>query len=64
MADPAPDDPADHAEDFARRWADRLDEYCVTRMEALGIPDDMDGERHPTIKADSFTRVSRSIPAS
>ena len=38
--DRAPKDPADHAQEFARRWADRLDEYCAVRMEELGIPQD------------------------
>lgn len=38
-----PPDPADHAADFARRYADRLDEYAATRMEALGIPPDQIG---------------------
>jgi hypothetical protein len=37
MAKP-PADAADHAQDFALRWADRLDEYCAVRMEELGIP--------------------------
>jgi hypothetical protein len=40
MPDTPPIDPADHAEDFAHRWADRLDEYCALRMQELGIPDD------------------------
>jgi hypothetical protein len=35
-----PPDSADHAQDFARRWADRLDEYCALRMEKLGIPEE------------------------
>ena len=39
-----PEDPADHAQDFARRWADRLDEYCALRMQELGIPEDMNGQ--------------------
>ena len=38
-----PADPADHAEDFACRWADKLDQYCVNRMQELGIPDDKNG---------------------
>ena len=38
MPDTPPQDPADHAKDFAHRWADRLDEYCAIRMEELGIP--------------------------
>lgn len=42
MPGPSPD-PADHAADFARRWADRLDEYCALRMEELGIPGDKIG---------------------
>lgn len=43
MADKPPPDPADHAEDFSRRWADQLDRYWVTRMQELGIPDDKNG---------------------
>ena len=39
MPETPPPDPADHAEDFAHRWADRLDEYCAVRMEELGIPE-------------------------
>ena len=38
-----PPDPADHAEDFADRWRDRLDECCAMRMEELGIPTDKIG---------------------
>lgn len=33
-----PTDPADHAEEFARDWADVLDPYCAVRMEELGVP--------------------------
>src|SRR6266550_6607585 len=40
MTERPPPDPADHAEDFARRWADRLDQYCALRMQELGIPED------------------------
>jgi hypothetical protein len=43
MTDKPPSDPADHAQEFSRRWADRLDEYCAVRMEKLGIPDDKTG---------------------
>lgn len=35
--------PAEHALDFSRRWAVRLDAYCAIRMEALGIPDTLIG---------------------
>jgi hypothetical protein len=45
MTDKPPADPADHAEDFAHRWAERLDEYCTIRMDELGIPSDKNGER-------------------
>jgi hypothetical protein len=38
-----PVDPAEHAEDFAHRYADRLEQYCALRMEALGIPVDKNG---------------------
>jgi hypothetical protein len=40
MTDKPPADAADHAQDFSRRWADRLDEYCALRMQELGIPED------------------------
>jgi hypothetical protein len=43
MSEQPPSDPADHAQDFANRWADRLDQYCVTRMHELGIPDHKNG---------------------
>jgi hypothetical protein len=36
--EPISADPADHAEDFAHRWADGLDRYVATRMDELGIP--------------------------
>src|SRR5947207_2267797 len=39
-----PENIADHAQDFAIRWADKLEEHCVLRMERLGIPDDMIGQ--------------------
>jgi hypothetical protein len=38
-----PSDPADHAEDFAHRWADRLDQHCALRMEDLGVPSERIG---------------------
>jgi hypothetical protein len=38
MNHPPSQDPADHAQDFARRYAEPLDEYCAVRMEELGIP--------------------------
>ncbi len=38
MTHKPPSDPADHASDFAKRYARELDEYYATRMEALGIP--------------------------
>jgi hypothetical protein len=44
MTEKPPADPAGHAQDFARRWADELEEYCTLRMEALGLPDDKIGE--------------------
>ncbi len=37
-------DPADHAEDFSRRWRDRLEEYCTLRMDGLGIHRALIGE--------------------
>jgi hypothetical protein len=47
MHEKPPTDPADHAEDFAHRWADKLDEYCTIRMNELGIPNDKNGEQDP-----------------
>ena len=38
-----PADPAEHAEDFAHRWADKLDEFAAVHMEELGIPKDRIG---------------------
>ncbi len=46
--DKPPSNPDDHAEDFAHRWADRLDEYCTIRMAELGIPDAKNGEADPS----------------
>lgn len=43
MPDVPPIDPADHAGDFANRYADRLDEYSAVRMEELGVPSDQIG---------------------
>jgi hypothetical protein len=43
MPDSPPAEPADHAHDFAYRWADRLDQYCAIRMEELGIPEERIG---------------------
>jgi len=47
MTDAPPLDPADHAEDFARRYEFSLDQYCTIRIQELGIPDDKNGEEHP-----------------
>jgi hypothetical protein len=38
-----PADPAEHAADFAHRWADQLDRYAAERMEQLGIPSERIG---------------------
>jgi hypothetical protein len=38
-----PSDPADHAEDFAHRYAEQLDWQAAIRMEELGIPNDCIG---------------------
>jgi hypothetical protein len=38
MPETPPSDPADHAEDFARLWADKLDQYAAERMVELGVP--------------------------
>ncbi len=43
MSDHPPIDPADHAEDFAQRYARDLDAYCAVRMKELGIPELLHG---------------------
>src|SRR3954447_16268728 len=45
MPDKPPEDPADHAQDFARRYARELDAYCAIRMQELGIPKRLHGTR-------------------
>jgi hypothetical protein len=47
MTEKPPTDLADHAEEFAHCWADKLDEYCTIRMDELGIPNDKNGEQNP-----------------
>lgn len=37
MTEKPPPDHADHAEDFAHRYAETLDQYCAVRMQELGI---------------------------
>jgi hypothetical protein len=61
MTDKPPADPADHAADFARRWADRLDEYRALRMQALGIPDEKLGasDLRPHMKWCAFDPYGR-----
>ena len=44
MTEEPPPDLADHAQDFAHRWRDKLEEYCTLRMQELGIPDNMNGQ--------------------
>jgi hypothetical protein len=43
MLEKQPLDPADHAEDFARRYEFPLDQYCAIRMQELGIPKHLHG---------------------
>jgi hypothetical protein len=43
MPDRPPPDPADHAADFAHRYACDLDAHCAVRMEELGLPDRLHG---------------------
>jgi hypothetical protein len=47
MTDTPPLDPADHAEDFAHRYADVLDYLTGDRMAELGIPTEQTGSRLP-----------------
>src|SRR3954451_12311798 len=43
MPNKPPQDPANHAEDFAHRYARDLDAYCAIRMDELGIPKHLQG---------------------
>jgi hypothetical protein len=43
MAESIPEDPADHAEQFAHEWVDRLENAVEGRMHALGIPEEQIG---------------------
>ncbi|SIN78542.1 hypothetical protein SAMN05444166_0838 [Singulisphaera sp. GP187] len=45
MFDTPPPDPADHAEDFAHRYAYDLDANCAVRMAEPGIPERLHGTR-------------------
>lgn len=47
MIDKPPDDPADHAEDFAKRYAESMDYHVSQRMMELGIPVDQIGASAP-----------------
>ncbi|MGC8641686.1 MAG: hypothetical protein ACP5XB_17605 [Isosphaeraceae bacterium] len=44
MTDKVPTDISDHAQDFAVRWADKLEEHVAIRNAELGIPDEMNGQ--------------------
>jgi hypothetical protein len=37
-------DPAEHAQDFAYQWRDKLEDQCRRRMKQLGIPDHQIGQ--------------------
>jgi hypothetical protein len=45
MPEKPPSNPANHAEDFAHRYARDLDAYCAVRMEQLGLPERLHGTR-------------------
>jgi hypothetical protein len=47
MPEKPPTDPADHAEDFSRRYAEDLDIVAGQAMMDLGIPDNQMGARDP-----------------
>ena len=51
MTEKPPTDPADHAEDFSRRYAEDLDIVAGQAMMDLGIPNDQMGERDHTAAA-------------
>ena len=58
LGEQVPVDPADHAEDFSRRYAEDLDIVAGQAMMDLGIPDDKMGAI-PTETA-SLTASSRA----
>jgi hypothetical protein len=43
MPEKPPPDPAEHAQDFARRYREPLDWYCTIRIQELGIPENKNG---------------------
>jgi hypothetical protein len=45
MTDKPPEDPAEHAEEFSRRYPEDLDIVAGQTMMDLGIPDDKMGAR-------------------
>jgi hypothetical protein len=47
MPDKPPSDPAGHAQDFSRRYADDLDIVAGQAMMDLGIPNNQMGDRDP-----------------
>lgn len=61
MPDAPPPDPADHAEDFARRCAQELDYLTVDRMAELGIPTAQIGSRVPGQGHACFMPTSFSV---
>jgi hypothetical protein len=48
MTEKPPEDPADHAEDFSRRYSEDLDILAGQAMMDLGIPDKQMGARDAT----------------
>jgi hypothetical protein len=64
VAEKPPADAADQAQNFSRRRADRLDEYCALRMQELGIPADKlggDDLRKELTITDGAHRILRAM---
>jgi hypothetical protein len=55
-----PPDPADHAEDFSRRYAQEMDYLSGDRMTELGIPTNRIGSRIPGLGHATFIPDERS----
>lgn len=55
MTEKPPSDPADHAQQFAVRWRDKLEEHVALRNEELGIHEDMNGQ--PNFEGDGRWRA-------
>ena len=59
MTEKPPEDPAEHAEEFSRRYAEDLDIVAGQNMMDLGIPDDKMGARDPDRNRERLSLMER-----